>query len=60
MKLLRENKEAFTWDYIDMKEISMYRIYIKEGFRPVCQPQRQMNPNLREIVKEELQKLLNA
>eukprot|EP00253_Pinus_taeda_P011966 PITA_11966 len=64
MKLLRENKEAFTWDYTDMKGISpelyTHRIYIKEGSRPVCQPQRWMNPNLREIVKEELQKLLNA
>eukprot|EP00253_Pinus_taeda_P030292 PITA_30292 len=64
MKLLKENKEAFAWDYTDMKGISpelcTHRIYIKEGSRPVCQPQIRMNPNLREIVKEELQKLLNA
>jgi len=64
MKLLWENKEAFAWDYTAMKGISSelctYRIYIKEGSRPVCQSQRRMNPNLREIVKEELQKLLNA
>eukprot|EP00253_Pinus_taeda_P024635 PITA_24635 len=64
MRLLKENKEAFAWDYTDMKGISpelcTHRIYIKEGSRPVCQPQRRMNPNLREIVKEELQKLLNA
>eukprot|EP00253_Pinus_taeda_P010407 PITA_10407 len=43
MKLLRENKEAFAWDYIDMKGISpelcTHRIYIKKGSRPVCQPQ---------------------
>ena len=42
MKLLRENKEAFTWDYIVMKGISpklcTHRIYIKEGCRLVCQP----------------------
>eukprot|EP00253_Pinus_taeda_P009629 PITA_09629 len=64
MKLLKENKEAFSWDYTDMKgtspELCTHRIYTKEGSRPVCQPQRRMNPNLREIVKEELQKLLNA
>jgi len=64
MKLLYENKEAFAWNYTDMKGISpelcTHHIYIKEGARPVCQPQRRMNPNLREIVKEELQKLLNA
>eukprot|EP00253_Pinus_taeda_P033640 PITA_33640 len=63
-KLLCENKEAFSWDYTNMKGISpelcTHRIYIKEGCQPICQPQRRMNPNLREIVKEELQKLLNA
>ena len=44
IKLLQENKEAFAWDYTDMKGISpelcTHRIYIKEGSRPVCQPQR--------------------
>ena len=40
-------------------ELCTHCIYIKEGSRPVCQPQRRMNPNLREIV-EELQKLLKA
>eukprot|EP00253_Pinus_taeda_P007077 PITA_07077 len=43
MKLLRESKEAFAWDYTNMKGISpelcTHRIYIKEGARPVCQPQ---------------------
>jgi hypothetical protein len=64
MKLLIEHKEAFSWDYMDMKGISSelctHHIYIKEEFRPIFQPQRRMNPNLKEIVKEELQKLLNA
>lgn len=64
IKLLQENKEAFAWDYTDMKGISpelcTHRIYIKEGSWPVCLPQQRMNPNIREIVKEELQKLLNA
>jgi hypothetical protein len=45
IKLLQENKEAFAWDYTDMKGISpelcTHRIYIKEGSRPVCQPQRE-------------------
>jgi hypothetical protein len=42
-KLLQENKEAFAWDYTDMKGISpdlcTHRIYIKEDCRPICQPQ---------------------
>ena len=37
-----------------------HHIYIKSDSRPVCQPQRWMNPNLRDIVKEEIQKLLEA
>jgi hypothetical protein len=48
---------------MDMKGISYdlctHHIYIKEECRPISQPQRRMNPNLKEIVKEELQKLLN-
>jgi hypothetical protein len=63
-KLLQENKEAFAWDYTNMKGISpelcTHRIYIKDDCRPICQPQRRMNPKLKEILKEELQKLLNA
>jgi hypothetical protein len=63
-KLLIEHKEAFAWDYMDMKGISSelctHHICIKEECRPIFQPQRRMNPNLKEIVKEELQKLLNA
>ena len=37
-----------------------HRIYIKSDSWPMCQPQRRMNPNLRDIVKEEIQKLLEA
>lgn len=46
-----------------MKGISpktcIHHIYIEENCKPIRQPQRWMNPNLREIVKEELQKLFN-
>lgn len=35
-------------------------IYIEENSKPIQQPQRRMNPNIREIVKEELQKPLNV
>eukprot|EP00253_Pinus_taeda_P014719 PITA_14719 len=48
----------------DMKGIDpktcIHHIYIEKNSRPIRQPQRRMNPNLREIVKEELQKLLNV
>ena len=55
---------AYAWEYTDMKginpETSIHHIYIEENSRPIRQPQRIMNPNLREILKEELQKLLNV
>jgi hypothetical protein len=64
MNLLTEHKEAFEWDYMDMKgipfELCTHHIYIKEECQPIFQPQRRINPNLKEIVKDELHKLLNA
>ena len=62
--LLKEHKGAFAWEYTDMKGIPSYlcthHIYIKSDSRPVCQPQRRMNPNLRDIAKEEIHKILEA
>ena len=37
-----------------------HHIYIQEGAKPIRQPQRRMNPSLGEIVKIELQKLLDV
>eukprot|EP00253_Pinus_taeda_P017841 PITA_17841 len=59
LKVLREQKEAFAWEYTDIKGISAnlctHHIYIKEECRPVWQPQRRMNPTLKNIIKDELQ-----
>ena len=40
--------------------VCTHHIYIKEDCKPVRQPQRRMNPTLKDIVKEELQKMLDA
>ena len=40
--------------------LCIHHIYIKSDSRPMCQPQRRMNPNIRDIVKEEIQKLLEV
>ena len=40
--------------------VCRHQIYIKEGCKPVRQPQRRMKLTLKDIVKEELQKLLDA
>ena len=63
-KILQKHSTAFAWEYTNMKGIDpktcIHHIYIEENNRPIRQPQRRMNPNLREILKEELQKLLNV
>ena len=60
--LLRNHLDAFAWSYKEMKGVhpSIYtnHIYIKEDCKLVRWPQRGMNPSLKDIVKEELQKLL--
>ena len=62
--MLRENLESFAWSYKEKKGVHLsmctHHIYIKEGCKPVKQPKRRMNPSLKDIVKEELQKLLDA
>jgi len=62
--ILWKHKEAFSWDYADMKGIPTnlytHHIYIKEDCRPIRQPQKRMNPALKNVVKEELQKLLDV
>ena len=40
--------------------VCTHHIYIKEDCKPVRQPQRRINPALKHIVKEVLQKLLDA
>eukprot|EP00253_Pinus_taeda_P003091 PITA_03091 len=63
-KILQKHFTALAWEYTDMKGIHpktcIHHIYIEENSKPMRQPQRRMNPNLRDIVKEELQKLLNV
>ena len=64
IQILQKQSGAFTWEYKDMKGIHpdtcIHHIYTQENVRPIIQPQRQMNLVLKDIVKDELQKLLNA
>ena len=62
--MLRNHLDAFAWSYKEMKgvhpSVCTHHIYNKEDYKPVRQPQRRMNPTLKDIVEEELQKLLDA
>jgi hypothetical protein len=41
-------------------QLCTHHIYIEKYSRPIRQLQRRLKPHLRDIVKEELQKLLDA
>jgi hypothetical protein len=62
--LLQNHYGAFSWEYKDMLGIHpntcTHNIYIQENSRPVSKPQRHMHPVVKDIVKEELQKLLDV
>jgi len=62
--LLASHLDAFAWSYKEMKgvhpSVCTHHIYIKEDCKPVRQPQRRMNPALKDIVKEELQKTVGC
>ena len=56
--LLRKHLDAFAWSYRGMRgvhpSVCTHHIYIKEDCKLVRQPQRKMNPELKDIFKEEL------
>lgn len=62
--LLEEFQDVFAWSYEDMPgidpEIVQHRINIKDGFRPVKQRLRRMQPEWQIKVKEEVSKLLKV
>ena len=63
MKILRENKEAIGWVIADIKGISPsiieHRIHLVDEAKPTREAQRRLNPNMREVVKEEIIKCLD-
>ncbi|XP_031382022.1 uncharacterized protein LOC116196442 [Punica granatum] len=64
LSVLREHKEAIGWTIADIKGISplicTHRIMLEAECKPIVQPQRRLNPTLKEVVKKEVLKLLDA
>ena len=62
--MLKEYKDCFAWSYEDMKgvppEVVQHTIPIRDDAKPVQQRPYDMNPKYETIVKEEIDKLLNA
>ncbi|GKV43629.1 hypothetical protein SLEP1_g50893 [Rubroshorea leprosula] len=62
--ILNEHKSTLGWTIADIKGISSlicsHRIHLEEGSIPRRNPQRKLNPTMKEVVKKEVLKLLDA
>ena len=62
--ILKEHKEAIGWSIADLKgidpSICMHHIHFEEHAKPHRDMQRRLNPNMREVVKKEVVKWLDA
>ncbi|XP_071940000.1 uncharacterized protein [Coffea arabica] len=64
LRVLRRRKKAIGWTISDIKGISpsicMHRILLENGCKPVVETQRRLNPNMKEVVRNEILKWLDA
>ncbi|XP_070009751.1 uncharacterized protein [Nicotiana sylvestris] len=64
LRVLRENKRAIGWIMSDIRGISlgfcMHKIPMEEGNKTSIEQQRRLNPNMKEVVRKEVIKWLNA
>ncbi|GJS14323.1 reverse transcriptase domain-containing protein [Tanacetum coccineum] len=64
LEVLWNHKVAIAWSITDIKGIDSsfctHKILMEDEFKPSFQPQRRVNPNIKEVVKKEVIKLLDA
>ncbi|GJX04136.1 reverse transcriptase domain-containing protein [Tanacetum coccineum] len=64
LKVLKIHNGAIAWSIVDIKGIDSsyctHKILMEDEFKPTIQPQRRVNPNIKEVVKKEVIKLLDA
>ncbi|XP_058189447.1 uncharacterized protein LOC131307046 [Rhododendron vialii] len=64
LTMLRKHVGAIGWTIADLQGISptvcTHRIFLDEDVKPTRQPQRRLNPNMKEVVRAEVLKLLDA
>ncbi|GJT60526.1 DNA-directed DNA polymerase [Tanacetum coccineum] len=62
--VLKDHKVAIAWNIADIKRIDSsfctHKILMEDEFKPSVQPQRRLNPNIKEVVKKEVIKLLDT
>jgi hypothetical protein len=64
IKLIKIYIDCVTWNYSKMlklnRELVEHRLPIKSGFRPYKQLARRFNPIIHDLVKEEMEQLLDV
>ena len=64
LKVLRNHKRAIGWTIADIRRISpsicTHKILMEKEHKPKVQPQRRLNPSMKEVVKAEIIKLLDS
>ena len=64
LEILKTHRTALGWTIADIKGISplicTHRIHLEEDVKPSRQPQRRLNPIMKEVVKKEVLKILDV
>nr|GEX96938.1 reverse transcriptase domain-containing protein [Tanacetum cinerariifolium] len=64
INILKTRKKAIAWKLTDIKgidpEFCSHKILLEEGYSPKVQSQRRVNPKIHDVIKKEVEKLLDA
>ncbi|GJV50930.1 reverse transcriptase domain-containing protein [Tanacetum coccineum] len=64
IKVLKSHKRAIAWKLSDIKGINpkfcTHKILMEEDYKPAVQHQRRVNPKIHDVIKKEVEKLLDA
>ena len=64
IEIIKAHQTSIRWTIVDIKGISplicTHRIHLEEDVKPSRQPQRRINPVVKEVVKKEVLKLLDV
>ncbi|GJU84023.1 reverse transcriptase domain-containing protein [Tanacetum coccineum] len=64
IKVLKSQKRAIAWKLSDIKginpEFCSHKILLEEDYEPAVQHQRRVNPKIHDVIKKEVEKLLDV
>ncbi|GJY75542.1 reverse transcriptase domain-containing protein [Tanacetum coccineum] len=64
IEVLKSHKRAIAWKLSDIKgidpEFCTHKILMEEDYEPTVQHQRRVNPKIHDVIKKEVEKLLDA